>query len=124
MNTQLTDKIDKPNPWKSATLCLAMAIAAPSYFMTKFVNLMDSQQGDNRPYTDELRAIFNSQVWDFSKVTIALAAVSLIFGILNIVFVMKGGKKWTLILSLIGILISLAVIGLLVFGWAKINAQV
>ena len=123
MTTQLNEKTTKNNPWKSATLCLIMALAAPAYAMSKVESLLKLATENKEATAAELQAIYMPWMIHVSKVAVALVVISLIAGVINIVLVTKGGRKWTLIFSSIGILASLAVIVILAIAWMNIGGQ-
>lgn len=123
MTTQLKEKTSRSNPWKSASLCLATALAAPTYAMLTTESIAKLVIANKDATEAELQAIYKTWVMDVWKVALALGAVSLIAGIINITLVAKGGRKWTLIFSSLGILASAAVVAMLAVALTKLGGQ-
>ncbi len=121
MNPQLTDQPKKSNPWVSAFVCLGASIAAPSFAIAKFAEMLSKFSAYPKASEAELKSIAAPYISSLTATSLPILAVAIIAGILNIVFVMKGGRKWSLIISSIGILISLATIGLLTITWMKVH---
>ena len=111
MNQELTDKHKKPTHWISALYSISAALAGVGYFFWVITTLL---QKANKGISD---AVLSRELWSNAWVVIAVLVTALIAGLVNIVFVLKGGRKWTLIPSSIGILISIGAIVFIAIAW-------
>ena len=123
MNPQLTDEPKRSNPWKSALVCLGASIAGAAYGTTIMVSSIQKFDPNRIYKKDELIALFAPATSNFMTVIGPILGVALIAGILNIVSVVKGGRKWPLVISFAGILIALITIGVFAIIWMKIHGE-
>lgn len=113
MNQPPTGPSRKSTPWKSAILCLALAIAGSVYASRQVATIVQLSKEKTGASEAELEAIFNPLLASTSTVVGSIMAVATIAGIVNVILVMRGGRKWTLVISLIGMLFSLGVLGMI-----------
>jgi hypothetical protein len=119
MNQQLTDQPKKSNQSKYALLCLGASIAGATYGLSNIVALFNQYDG-SRAYTKAEHTAFVAPWFsNFYTVIAPILVVAIIAGILT-----KGGRKWTLISSWVGILISLGTIGVFAIIRIVIHFQV
>ena len=113
MNNELTDQQKVTTPWVSAAYSLCAACAGEGYSVSQFATLIG--KANEGVAEAELTQEFLGGVW----IPIAILATALLAGILNIFFVMRGGRKWPLILSCLGILTSVLSMAFLALLWIK-----
>ena len=123
MNQELAGKHKKPAPWKSAVLCLGAAIAGPAYGLSQMETFLKLINANREASNAELEVLITPLFVNVTTVIVPVVVVALVAGILNIIFVTRGCSKWPLIVSSIGILISIGALGMLFFAWMNMGGN-
>jgi hypothetical protein len=104
MNQATAVQAKKPTPWITALYSLSAPVTVIAYFGWKIPYLLEKAK--DGVSNEKLTADFLGDFWLGMPVLIT----ALIAGILNFIFVSRGGKKWTLILSILGFLLAIGAI--------------
>jgi hypothetical protein len=111
MNQQPTNQVKRSTPWFSSLYSVGTALAGTGYLLWR-ANIAMEKAGGGVPDPE-----ITSELWSHIWIVVAILVMAIAAGILNVVFVAKGGRKWTLIPSSIGILTSLGVIAFIAYSW-------
>ena len=123
MNQELTEHLKKPSPSKSAVLCLVAATAGPAYGLSKMGAFSSLVRANPEASEAELKVLLKPLFVNTSTVLVPILIIALVAGFINIFLVKRGGRKWTLMISLTGILISVSTLGILAFIWMNMGAK-
>jgi ABC-type proline/glycine betaine transport system permease subunit len=117
MDQQPAAQTRKPTPWISALYSSITPLAGLGYFIWIFFRLMEKAREGIQD------AELTREIWQHTWIVIPFLITALLAGFINIIFVVRGGRKWTLIFSITGVLLNLGALAFLGKAWVELNGK-
>jgi hypothetical protein len=107
----------KTTPWISALYSSITPLAVLAYLIWVAMRLIEKANEGMQ------NAELTKEMWSHTWIAIPFLITALLAGFMNIIFVLKGGRKWTLIFSITGVLLNLGALVFFVKAWLELNGK-